>query len=208
MGAERGAAEQREEDRRQCGKPTALECDEHGGAGGDCAARLLRCSTRWRPTYAFRMKIGEVARRAGVSAKTIRYYEDIRLLPEPDRSPNGYRDYDEEAVDRVRFVRDAQATGLSLTEIASILDLRQRGEATCSHVVGLLEQHLNELDRHIQTLQRTRVQLAAMTHRAKQLDPTECTDPNRCQTIDAAPPSPHRKPATHLHRAPQPHRHR
>ena len=131
------------------------------------------------------MRIGELAQEIGVNTKTIRYYEDIGVLPPPDRAPNGYRDYGGEAVGRLRFVRDAQATGLTLTEIASILDLRGQGEATCHHVLDLLDQHLEDLDGHIETLHRTRDELLALTERAKRLDPADCTDPNRCQTIEA-----------------------
>lgn len=129
------------------------------------------------------MKIGELASRAGVTAKTVRYYEEIGVLPEPERAPNGYRDYQPDAVDRLQFVRDARDTGLTLTEIASILDLRSKGEGTCQHVIDLLERHLEDLDLHIETLLKTRDQLVALTERGKRLDPTRCTDPNRCQTI-------------------------
>ena len=129
------------------------------------------------------MKIGELARRTGTTTKTIRYYEDIGLLPEPARTRNGYRDYGDEAVDRLSFIRDAQATGLSLTEIDSILDLRSRGETTCEHVTELLGRHLAALDDHIERLQTTRSKLAELTERANRLDPAACSDPIRCQTI-------------------------
>ncbi len=103
---------------------------------------------------------------------------------DPGRAhPNGYRDYGDETVDRLSFIRDAQATGLSLTEIASILDLRGRGETTCGHVTELLERHLAALDEHVGRLQRTRSKLAELTERANRLDPAECVDPIRCQTI-------------------------
>ena len=131
------------------------------------------------------MRIGELAHLSGVPTKTIRYYEEIGVLPDPTRAPNGYRAYERDAVDRLRFVRDAQATGLTLTEIASILGLRDQGASTCDHVTGLLEQHLDDLDRHIAALRRTRAQRAARTERAKGLDPADCTDPHRCQTIRA-----------------------
>lgn len=130
------------------------------------------------------MQIGELARQVGVSTKTIRYYEGIGLLPEPDRAPNGYREYGQFAVEKLRFVRDAQDTGLTLTEIASILDLRSQGETTCEHVVDLLERHLRSLDRHIDSLRETQSQLTELTKRARKLDPSHCTDPNRCQTIE------------------------
>jgi DNA-binding transcriptional MerR regulator len=153
------------------------------------------------------MRIGELARNTGVSTKTIRYYEDIGLLPPPQREPNGYRDYDEDALERLRFIRDAQATGLTLTEIASILDLRGKGVATCHHVLNLLERHLEDLDHHIAKLKETRKQLLAITKRARSLDPSDCTDPIRCQTISViggAAASASRE--EHFHAAPHDHK--
>ncbi|HZJ47653.1 MAG TPA: heavy metal-responsive transcriptional regulator [Acidimicrobiia bacterium] len=131
------------------------------------------------------MRIGELGRQTDVSAKTIRYYEEIGLLPEPERAQNGYREYRDDVVMRLQFIRDAQSTGLTLTEIGSILDLRSDGEGTCQHVIGLLERHLDDLDRHIASLHKTRDHLVTLTKRAKALNPEECTDPNRCQTIAA-----------------------
>jgi len=131
------------------------------------------------------MKIGELGKRTSVPTKTIRYYEEIGLLPVPERAYNGYREYGDDAVLRLRFIRDAQATGLSLTEIASVLDLRSVGEGTCHHVIELLDRHLEDLDRHLENLHATRGQLVSLLDRAKGLDPEDCTDPNRCQTIAA-----------------------
>jgi DNA-binding transcriptional MerR regulator len=155
------------------------------------------------------MRIGELAQRTGVSTKTIRYYEDIGVLPQPMRGANDYRDYPPNAVDRLRFVRDAQATGLTLTEIASILESRSHGESTCGHVTELLEHHLRDLDEHIETLKRTRETLSGLTERARGLDPATCTDPDRCQTISAATNAKvrARETAAHLHGAPQRHDH-
>jgi len=152
------------------------------------------------------MKIGEVASQTGVSTKTIRYYEDIGVLPEPDRSSNGYRTYSQTTVDRLRFIRDAQATGLTLTEIASILHLREQGSSTCDHVTDLLDRHLEELDIHISSLQRTRKQLAGLTQRAHGLDPADCLDANRCQTIVAG-LAPTARVSAELHHAPHAHAH-
>ncbi len=63
------------------------------------------------------MRIGEIAGRAGVPAKTIRFWEDQRLLPPPGRTPAGYRDYDPAVLDRLAFIRHAQAAGLTLAAI-------------------------------------------------------------------------------------------
>lgn len=129
------------------------------------------------------MKIGELGERANVSAKTIRYYEDVGLLEEPARTASGYRDYDEPAVERLRFIRDAQASGLSLAEIASVLELKAAGERSCQHTTALLERHLIEIDEQIVRLQAARAQLAELAARAQSLNPANCTDPNRCQVI-------------------------
>lgn len=129
------------------------------------------------------MRIGELAAKTGVSTKTIRFYEDEGVLPEPGRLDNGYRVYDQPSVERLRFIRDAQSAGLTLSEIATVLDLRDRGESTCEHTIGLLERHLREVDRQIDELHRTRFRLLEITDRARQMDPSECNDPNRCQTI-------------------------
>jgi MerR family copper efflux transcriptional regulator len=129
------------------------------------------------------MKIGQLAERTGVSTKAIRYYEDIGVLPEPERAANGYRSYSPVTADRIAFIRDAQTAGLTLVEIQMILELRDGGEATCGHVIGSLEAHLDELDRQMDDLRRTRGRLADIIARARSLDPTDCNDPNRCQTI-------------------------
>lgn len=129
------------------------------------------------------MKIGALAREAEVSTKTIRYYESIGLLADPDRSPSGYRQYGDEAVERLRFVRDAQATGLSLAEIASVLELKDAGSTSCAHTRALLDRHVNELDQQIERLQQARAELVTLAERARSLDPSACTDPNRCQVI-------------------------
>ena len=131
------------------------------------------------------MRIGELASHTGVATKTLRFYEESGVLPEPGRDENGYRNYNSEFVDRINFVKDAQSAGLTLKEIANILDLRDRGESTCHHTMELLEAHLVDLDRQIGELERTREQLVAMTRRAAQLDPSDCVDPNRCQTINS-----------------------
>mgnify|MGYP001820754457 CR=1 FL=1 len=118
-----------------------------------------------------------------MSTKTVRYYESIGLLAEPGRTSSGYRDYDASAVERLRFVRDAQATGLSLTEIASVLELKDAGATSCQHTRDLLRRHMEELDSQIERLRAARATLTELAERADSLDPSSCTDPNRCQVI-------------------------
>ena len=131
------------------------------------------------------MRIGDLASRAGTTTKTIRYYESIGVLPEPPRTPGGYREYDDDAVERLRFVREAQSSGLTLSEIQSILELKDAGATSCQHTTALLHRRLADLDSQIAALQKARAELSEMAGRAASLDPTECTDPNRCQVIAA-----------------------
>lgn len=132
------------------------------------------------------MKIGELADRGGVSTKTIRYYESIGVMREPDRTPSGYRDYRADALERLRFIRDAQATGLTLAQIQSVLELKDTGARSCEHTRSLLEGHIEDLDAQIERLRTARAELAELATRAARLDPADCTDPNRCQVIGAA----------------------
>lgn len=129
------------------------------------------------------MKIGQLAEATGVSTKAIRYYEDIGVLPTAERAANGYRTYDTSTANRISFIQDAQSAGLSLLEIQMILDLRDAGESTCGHVITSLEMRLTDVERQMGELQRTRDRLGRIIDRARSLDPGECDDPNRCQTI-------------------------
>jgi DNA-binding transcriptional MerR regulator len=129
------------------------------------------------------MKIGDLAQQTGLSTKTIRYYEDIGVLPDPVRAPNGYRSYDDGVVTRIGFIREAQTAGLSLTEIQWILDLKDEGESTCGHTIEFLESHLDNVETQLNELERTKDRLQEMITSARRLDPTTCNNPNRCQTI-------------------------
>lgn len=132
------------------------------------------------------MRIGKLADKVGISAKTVRYYESVGLMTEPERTASGYRDYDVDAVERLRFVRDAKSTGLTLSEILSVLELKTAGEQSCGHSRELLKQHVKEIDEQLKSLRNTRKALLALSKRAKELDPSSCTDPNRCQVISSA----------------------
>ena len=129
------------------------------------------------------MRIGVLAERTGVTTKTVRYYESIGLVAEPQRTPSGYREYDDDAVERLRFIRDAQSSGLSLSEIQSVLELKDAGARSCDHTSALLNRHLSEIDDQIDRLQVARAELVVLAERARGLDPTACTDPHRCQVI-------------------------
>ncbi|HYN31354.1 MAG TPA: heavy metal-responsive transcriptional regulator [Ilumatobacteraceae bacterium] len=133
------------------------------------------------------MRIGTLAQHAGVTTKTIRYYESIHLLAEPLRIPSGYREYGDDAVERLRFIRDAQLSGLSLAEIQSVLELKDAGARSCGHTMALLDRHLAEIDEQIARLEVARTDLLDLVGRARGLDPANCTDPHRCQVIAGGP---------------------
>src|SRR6266568_7357410 len=92
------------------------------------------------------MRIGEVAGRARVPAKTIRFWEDRRLLPQPARTPSGYRDYDPAILERIAFIRHAQAAGLTLQAIGQVLEVRDGGQPPCVHVSSLIARRLAEVE--------------------------------------------------------------
>jgi MerR family copper efflux transcriptional regulator len=115
------------------------------------------------------MRIGELGELAGLSTKTIRYYEDIGILPEPERTPSGYRDYDDVALERLRFIKSAQAVGFSLGEIREVLAFGDRGEAPCVHVTQLMEERIRSLSEHIRGLQQMRSELEGLVKKAKTL---------------------------------------
>lgn len=102
------------------------------------------------------LRIGEVARRAGVRAKTVRFYEARGIIPLAPRAENGYRLYAPAVVDILRFVKQAQGLGLTLAEIREIVAIRQGGRPPCPHVRGLLEAKAAELDAKLEDLLRLR----------------------------------------------------
>ena len=108
------------------------------------------------------MQIQTVSTQSGVSAQTIRYYESVGLLPEPQRQPNGYRIYAPEDVERVRFVAGARRLGLSIDDIREIVALRDTGEAPCSTVLALLQQKADEIQQRIAELQRMETELRTL----------------------------------------------
>ncbi|MEV5877319.1 heavy metal-responsive transcriptional regulator [Streptomyces sp. NPDC052101] len=134
------------------------------------------------------MRIGDLAVRTGLTAKTIRFYEDSGLLPAPPRTPGGYRDYPDHTVTRLAFVRDAQRAGLTLAEIRSILVLRDDGHAPCSHVTGLIHEHLEDIERRMAELATTRDALRALADRAATTDPAACTTDDICTILNSPRP--------------------
>lgn len=129
------------------------------------------------------MRIGELARRTGVTTRAIRHYERIGLLPDADRTEVGYRIYTDDALSRLAFVRVAQAVGLTLGEIGEVIAFRDRGETPCGHVLALVERRTAALAERIEEMQRLRVEFESPAERARSLDPADCSADDVCHLI-------------------------
>jgi MerR family transcriptional regulator, copper efflux regulator len=108
---------------------------------------------------------GQVAKQAHVNVETIRYYERRGLIPEPPRRESGYRQYAQEDVTRIQFIKRAQELGFSLREISELLDLRVDATHTCQEVKSHAEAKIADIEQKIETLQRMKdalVKLAAI----------------------------------------------
>jgi DNA-binding transcriptional MerR regulator len=108
------------------------------------------------------LTISKLARAVGTSADALRYYERIGLLPEPERSPSGYRLYGGDAVERVRFIKRAQRLGLRLDDIGGLIDVREQGMCPCGGTRLLLEARMAQLDEEMASLARLRADIRAM----------------------------------------------
>jgi len=104
--------------------------------------------------------IGELARVFGLSPDALRYYERLGLLAPEGRTEGGYRLYGEEALRRLRFIKEAQAAGLRLEDIAGILRAMEGGQPPCRHVQEMLRARLEEVRRRLRELEALARRLA------------------------------------------------
>ena len=107
------------------------------------------------------MNIGVVARKSGLPAKTIRYYEDIGLV-RADRKPNGYRDYSEEHLNTLRFLARARSLGFSIEDCRQLLSLYEDRERASSDVKTLASAHIREVEKKIVELEGIRATLSSL----------------------------------------------
>lgn len=120
------------------------------------------------------MRIGELAAQVGLNPKTIRYYEDIGLLPPPHRTPAGYRLYTADACVRLQFIAQAKAVGLTLEEIRDILTLKHTGQIPCTHVLALVAEKIAAIDAQLRTLSDMRQELVTLQTVAPRSDAGVC----------------------------------
>jgi MerR family transcriptional regulator, Zn(II)-responsive regulator of zntA len=129
------------------------------------------------------VRIGELAAKAGITTKTLRFYEATGLLPPPERAANGYRDYGPAVLSRLDFIRRGQAAGLTLAQIREVIEVRDSGEAPCGHVHQLLTERLADLDRHMADLQLLRDTLVRKRDEAGSADPSTCAPDTVCRYV-------------------------
>lgn len=121
------------------------------------------------------LTIGQLARAADVNVETVRYYERRGLFPDPPRTRTGYRQYTEESVGRLRFIRRAQELGFTLKEIGEFLGLRARHVGACKAVERKAQQKIELVDGKIQELQRLKWTLDRLAAACARREPTgEC----------------------------------
>jgi DNA-binding transcriptional MerR regulator len=125
------------------------------------------------------MEIRELEARTGVTARTIRYYEKVGVLPPPRRKPNRYREYDGNDVERLKFVLGARQLDFSLDEISEILALRDRREAPCRFVLDLLEHKALEVAQRIEELKKLEKDLREL-HELGTTFPLDDVDGKNC----------------------------
>ena len=133
------------------------------------------------------MFIQDFAKLSGVPAKTIRYYESIGLMPDPERAENNYRQYTPEALERLRFIVSARSLGFNLAEIGEFLAARDAGTLPCRRVLDSFDQRILEIDRHIADLLALRETLTRIRSDGAALPPDkQCDEQCVCDLVDTS----------------------
>lgn len=131
------------------------------------------------------MRISELAKKVGVNPKTIRYYEEIGLLPSAPRTESGYRLYRDRDAERLEFIHSAKALGFALAEIKEILAFRDRGTYPCPYVLTLMDRKVAEIESRIRGLQRLAADLKRLRKAATAIPPqTRAAKARFCHIIE------------------------
>ena len=118
--------------------------------------------------------IGQAAKQSGVSAKMVRHYESLGLLPAVHRTDAGYRQYGDRQIHTLRFIRRARALGFSMLEIAELLKLWQNQQRASADVKRIAQAHVADLERRIVEMQAMRQTLAELAHCCAGNDRPDC----------------------------------
>lgn len=117
---------------------------------------------------------GVLAKRSGVNAETIRYYEKIELMPEPDRNSGGHRIYEAVHLQRLCFIRRCREMGFTLEEIRELLSLVDRDQVSCEHVQQIAQDHVVNIRQKIRDLQRMQGTLRDLAKQCSGENVPEC----------------------------------
>ncbi len=130
------------------------------------------------------MRIGELAKTARVTPDTIRYYEREGLLPSPQRTESGYRDYGPGVMEDLLFIKKAQALGLKLSDVREVLEISSGGKPPCEHVRATVSARLVEVEERLRELRALRATLRETLERLDRAPPPKAGC--RCAVIESA----------------------
>tara|TARA_R110002110_G_scaffold3665_2_gene18931 strand:+ start:7456 stop:7896 length:441 start_codon:yes stop_codon:yes gene_type:complete len=120
------------------------------------------------------LTIGTLARRTGTKVQTIRYYEQIGLMPEPGRTAGGQRRYGEADLDRLAFVRHARQLGFTLEAIRELLDLSDHPGKSCQEADQIARRQLRQVELRMARLEALRTELERMVHECSGGNTADC----------------------------------
>jgi len=120
------------------------------------------------------LTIGNLAKRTGTKVQTIRYYEQIGLMPEPGRTDGGQRRYREAELDRLSFVRHARQLGFSLEAIRELLDLSDHPGNSCAEADAIARRQLRQVEQRLARLEALRSELTRMVHECSGGQTADC----------------------------------
>ncbi len=119
------------------------------------------------------MNIGELAKRVGVNVQTIRYYEKVGLIPFPHRwADSNYRDFNEDYVKMIRFIKSAKELGFTLREIKELLELKIEPDSACDEVKNLVEEKLSLVEEKLITMRKIRKTLRQLARQCEEREPS------------------------------------
>jgi len=130
------------------------------------------------------VKIGELARQAGMATSAIRFYEEAGPLPAPYRNPSGYRDYDPAVFDRLALIRAGQAIGLTLEQLKTMLGVWDDREIPCSHLSVRIDEWLGDIEGALEDLTRLRHGMMELAGEADRNEVTDCPPESVCRTLN------------------------
>lgn len=131
------------------------------------------------------MNIGELARRSGLTAKMIRYYEKIDLISVPIRSASGYRVYTEQDLSTLSFIKHAKDLGFSIDQIKSLVELWKNPDRKSADVKKITDQHIHFLTEQIHSMQSMILKLKAASQMCSNDSSSNCSILNKIEHIQS-----------------------